>query len=95
MYRSSSGDVWGLLQPFAHLNAGRVASGALALPRWASVASLATCVGSVRELKEKALQCNGSTAAALDQSIARYVLIVLLVLFHFLHVRDYNGIVEV
>ncbi|KAH8373506.1 hypothetical protein KR009_011716 [Drosophila setifemur] len=53
---SNSGDVWGLLQPFAHLNAGRVASGALALPRWASGSSLATCVGSVRELKEKALR---------------------------------------
>ncbi|EDV96630.1 GH16366 [Drosophila grimshawi] len=53
---ASSGDFWGLLQPFAHLNAGRIASGALAMPRWASPFSLATCVGSIRELKEKALR---------------------------------------
>ncbi|XP_017016440.1 ankyrin repeat and BTB/POZ domain-containing protein 2 isoform X1 [Drosophila kikkawai] len=67
---ASSGDVWGLLQPFAHLNAGRVASGALALPRWASASSLATCVGSVRELKEKALrtQQEFQLAAALSGS---------------------------
>ncbi|XP_043649771.1 ankyrin repeat and BTB/POZ domain-containing protein 2 isoform X2 [Drosophila teissieri] len=79
---ASSGDVWGLLQPFAHLNAGRVASGALALPRWANsldqvVASsgdfrghLATCVGSIRELKEKALrtQQEFQLAAALSGS---------------------------
>ncbi|XP_033149485.1 ankyrin repeat and BTB/POZ domain-containing protein 2 [Drosophila busckii] len=51
---ASSGDFWGLLQPFAHLNAGRIASGSLALPRWTSPFSLATCVGSIRELKEKA-----------------------------------------
>ncbi|XP_017123036.1 ankyrin repeat and BTB/POZ domain-containing protein 2 isoform X2 [Drosophila elegans] len=67
---AGSGDVWGLLQPFAHLNAGRVASGALALPRWASASSLATCVGSVRELKEKALrtQQEFQLAAALSGS---------------------------
>ncbi|EDW72674.2 uncharacterized protein Dwil_GK17055 [Drosophila willistoni] len=53
---ANSGDIWGLLQPFAHLNAGRVASGALTMPRWASASSLATCVGSIRELKEKALR---------------------------------------
>ncbi|KAH8259562.1 hypothetical protein KR026_006215 [Drosophila bipectinata] len=67
---SNSGDVWGLLQPFAHLNAGRVASGALALPRWASAASLATCVGSIRELKEKAMRTQQEfhLAAALSGS---------------------------
>uniref|UniRef100_A0A1I8NA82 BTB domain-containing protein n=2 Tax=Musca domestica TaxID=7370 RepID=A0A1I8NA82_MUSDO len=37
---SLSGDMWGLLQPFAHLNAGRIASGALTMPRWASQTSL-------------------------------------------------------
>ncbi|KAM7358106.1 ankyrin repeat and BTB/POZ domain-containing protein 2 isoform 2-T3 [Cochliomyia hominivorax] len=37
---SISGDMWGLLQPFAHLNAGRIASGALTMPRWASQSSL-------------------------------------------------------
>ncbi|XP_050300296.1 ankyrin repeat and BTB/POZ domain-containing protein 2 [Anthonomus grandis grandis] len=37
---ANNGDLWGLLQPYAHLNAGRIASGALALPRWASVSSV-------------------------------------------------------
>ncbi|XP_072942209.1 ankyrin repeat and BTB/POZ domain-containing protein 2 isoform X2 [Epargyreus clarus] len=33
-------DLWGLLQPYSHLNAGRVASGALSLSRWESMSSL-------------------------------------------------------
>ncbi|XP_055376999.1 ankyrin repeat and BTB/POZ domain-containing protein 2 [Condylostylus longicornis] len=37
---ASSGDLWGLLQPYAHLNAGRIASGALKMPRWASQSSI-------------------------------------------------------
>ncbi|KAB0803695.1 hypothetical protein PPYR_00665 [Photinus pyralis] len=37
---ANNGDLWGLLQPYAHLNAGRIASGALALPRWASTSSV-------------------------------------------------------
>ncbi|XP_066592813.1 ankyrin repeat and BTB/POZ domain-containing protein 2 isoform X2 [Prorops nasuta] len=37
---ANNGDLWGLLQPYAHLNAGRIASGALAMPRWASISSL-------------------------------------------------------
>lgn len=37
---AASGDLWGLLQPYAHLNAGRVASGALTMPRWASASSI-------------------------------------------------------
>ncbi|KAF5308313.1 hypothetical protein FQR65_LT06307 [Abscondita terminalis] len=37
---ANNGDLWGLLQPYAHLNAGRIASGALALPRWASASSI-------------------------------------------------------
>uniref|UniRef100_A0A182WED2 BTB domain-containing protein n=1 Tax=Anopheles minimus TaxID=112268 RepID=A0A182WED2_9DIPT len=64
---AGSGDLWGLLQPYAHLNAGRVASGALTMPRWASQSSinsgavgsnalepclLTTCVGSLNELKD-------------------------------------------
>ncbi|XP_053680703.1 uncharacterized protein LOC128731598 [Anopheles nili] len=64
---AGSGDLWGLLQPYAHLNAGRVASGALTMPRWASQSSinsagagsgalepclLTTCVGSLGELKD-------------------------------------------
>jgi ankyrin repeat and BTB/POZ domain-containing protein 2 len=37
---ANSGDLWGLLQPFVHLNAGRIASGALTMPRWTSEASV-------------------------------------------------------
>ncbi|KAK7874233.1 hypothetical protein R5R35_006272 [Gryllus longicercus] len=37
---ASNGELWGLLQPYAHLNAGRIASGALAMPRWPSVSSM-------------------------------------------------------
>lgn len=37
---AGSGDLWGLLQPYAHLNAGRIASGALTMPRWASQSSI-------------------------------------------------------
>lgn len=65
---ANSGDLWGLLQPFVHLNAGRIASGALTMPRWTSQTSvvsnqsahskqqepclLTTCVGSLAELKD-------------------------------------------
>lgn len=64
---AASGDLWGLLQPYAHLNAGRIASGALTMPRWASQTSigshsgspgsmepclLTTCVGSIAELRD-------------------------------------------
>lgn len=64
---AASGDLWGLLQPYAHLNAGRIASGALTMPRWASQSSigshtgppgsmepclLTTCVGSITELRD-------------------------------------------
>lgn len=35
-----SGDLWGLLQPYTHLNAGRIASGLLTLPRWNSQSSV-------------------------------------------------------
>lgn len=31
---ANCGELWGLLQPYAHLNAGRIASGALTIPRW-------------------------------------------------------------
>ncbi|XP_038213028.1 ankyrin repeat and BTB/POZ domain-containing protein 2 isoform X3 [Zerene cesonia] len=39
-------DLWGLLQPYSHLNAGRVASGALSLSRWESMSSLGSGSGS-------------------------------------------------
>ncbi|XP_017767922.1 PREDICTED: ankyrin repeat and BTB/POZ domain-containing protein 2 [Nicrophorus vespilloides] len=45
---ANNGDLWGLLQPYAHLNAGRIASGALALPRWVSVSSLGSSRDSGR-----------------------------------------------
>lgn len=69
---ANNGDFWGLLQPYAHLNAGRIASGALTMPRWTaqSVGSnnnissnmtvepclLTTCVGSVPELRDLTFQ---------------------------------------
>ncbi|XP_037025551.1 ankyrin repeat and BTB/POZ domain-containing protein 2 isoform X2 [Bradysia coprophila] len=43
---ASSGDLWGLLQPYAHLNAGRIASGALTMPRWTSQSSIGSNSGS-------------------------------------------------
>lgn len=43
---ASSGDLWGLLQPYAHLNAGRIASGALTMPRWTSQTSIGSNSGS-------------------------------------------------
>ncbi|CAH1160285.1 unnamed protein product [Phaedon cochleariae] len=39
---ANNGDLWGLLQPYAHLNAGRIASGVLSSSRWASVSSLSS-----------------------------------------------------
>lgn len=68
---ATSGDLWGLLQPYAHLNAGRIASGALTMGKsWPSQSSigsnpniptnspclLTTCVGSVAELKDLVLR---------------------------------------
>lgn len=69
---AACGDLWGLLQPYAHLNAGRVASGALTMPRWTSQAAvnqataqpgsnvepclLTTCVGSASELRDLILR---------------------------------------
>ncbi|XP_050679803.1 ankyrin repeat and BTB/POZ domain-containing protein 2 isoform X2 [Leptidea sinapis] len=38
--------LWGLLQPYSHLNAGRIASGALSLSRWESMSSLGSGSGS-------------------------------------------------
>uniref|UniRef100_T1IRS1 ABTB2/3 histone-like domain-containing protein n=1 Tax=Strigamia maritima TaxID=126957 RepID=T1IRS1_STRMM len=33
---ANNGELWGLLQPYSHLNTGRTASGELAMPRWPS-----------------------------------------------------------
>ncbi|KAK0159103.1 hypothetical protein PV328_010028 [Microctonus aethiopoides] len=71
---ANSGDLWGLLQPYAHLNAGRIASGALAMPRWASVSSLNSS-NSSRSSREQSgtnlepsllTTCVGSMAELLD-----------------------------
>ncbi|XP_011871455.1 PREDICTED: ankyrin repeat and BTB/POZ domain-containing protein BTBD11 isoform X4 [Vollenhovia emeryi] len=71
---ANSGDLWGLLQPYAHLNAGRTASGALAMPRWASVSSLnsSSSSRSGREVAQSALEpsllttCVGSMSELID-----------------------------
>ncbi|XP_067648265.1 ankyrin repeat and BTB/POZ domain-containing protein 2 isoform X2 [Eurosta solidaginis] len=54
-----SGDLWGLLQPFAHLNAGRIASGALTMPRWASLSSLGSGT-------QKSVSSGGSSNISLE-----------------------------
>ncbi|XP_076546541.1 ankyrin repeat and BTB/POZ domain-containing protein 2 isoform X2 [Osmia lignaria lignaria] len=59
---ANSGDLWGLLQPYAHLNAGRTASGALAMPRWASVSSLNSSSSSSRSGRD-------ATSSALEPSL--------------------------
>ncbi|XP_055693458.1 ankyrin repeat and BTB/POZ domain-containing protein 2 [Lutzomyia longipalpis] len=51
---ASSGDLWGLLQPYSHLNAGRIASGALTMPRWASQSSIGS--GSVNSTQQQQQQ---------------------------------------
>ncbi|KAL0268771.1 UNVERIFIED_CONTAM: hypothetical protein PYX00_010588 [Menopon gallinae] len=64
---ANNGDLWGLLQPYAHLNAGRVASGALAMPRWDSMSSVNTESTHTSKNSNKSLQqslvttCVGST----------------------------------
>ncbi|XP_076749246.1 ankyrin repeat and BTB/POZ domain-containing protein 2 isoform X1 [Xylocopa sonorina] len=71
---ANSGDLWGLLQPYAHLNAGRTASGALAMPRWASVSSLnsSSSSRSGRDAAGSALEpsllttCVGSMSELMD-----------------------------
>ncbi|XP_050466894.1 ankyrin repeat and BTB/POZ domain-containing protein BTBD11 isoform X2 [Cataglyphis hispanica] len=71
---ANSGDLWGLLQPYAHLNAGRTASGALAMPRWASVSSLnsSSSSRSGRDVVQSALEpsllttCVGSMSELVD-----------------------------
>lgn len=69
---AENSDLYGLMQPYSHLNSGRIASGALIMPRWTSQTSmssanastnslmepclLATCVGSITELKDLVLR---------------------------------------
>lgn len=54
---ASSGELWGLLQPFVHLNAGRIASGALTMPRWTSEASVGTSNQSIHNGNSKQEPC--------------------------------------
>jgi ankyrin repeat and BTB/POZ domain-containing protein 2 len=70
---ASSGDLWGLLQPFVHLNAGRIASGALTMPRWTSEASSVGSNSNVHNNSNKQQQepcllttCVGSLAELKD-----------------------------
>lgn len=65
---AENSDLYGLMQPYSHLNSARIASGALTMPRWTSQTSmstanasknslmepclLATCVGSITELND-------------------------------------------
>uniref|UniRef100_A0A1B6DL13 BTB domain-containing protein n=4 Tax=Clastoptera arizonana TaxID=38151 RepID=A0A1B6DL13_9HEMI len=58
---ANNGDLWGLLQPYAHLNTGRTASGTLALPRWASISSVST--------DSTVQSSHGSTVKHSDQSL--------------------------
>ncbi|CAG9563213.1 unnamed protein product [Danaus chrysippus] len=56
-------DLWGLLQPYSHLNAGRIASGALSLSRWESMSSLGSGSSSHRQLgmsHDSGITTNGS-----------------------------------
>lgn len=69
---AENSDLYGLMQPYSHLNSGRIASGALTMPRWTSQTSmstanastnsllepclLATCVGTIPELKDLVLR---------------------------------------
>lgn len=69
---ADNSDLYGLMQPYSHLNSGRSASGALTMPRWTSQTSmsttnasanslmepclLATCVGSITELNSLVLR---------------------------------------
>ncbi|XP_028167285.1 ankyrin repeat and BTB/POZ domain-containing protein BTBD11 [Ostrinia furnacalis] len=56
-------DLWGLLQPYSHLNAGRVASGALSLSRWESMSSLGSSGSRERPLglsHDSGITTNGS-----------------------------------
>ncbi|KAF4524417.1 hypothetical protein B566_EDAN009333 [Ephemera danica] len=50
---ASNGDLWGLLQPYAHLNAGRTATGALSMPRWPSAASLSSSCGAAAATEQE------------------------------------------
>jgi ankyrin repeat and BTB/POZ domain-containing protein 2 len=63
---ANNGDLWGLLQPYAHLNAGRTATGALALPRWPSQAGVENGLrGSISSNGEE----HGRSAKTLEQSL--------------------------
>ncbi|XP_073997606.1 ankyrin repeat and BTB/POZ domain-containing protein 2 [Rhodnius prolixus] len=54
---ANNSDLWGLLQPYAHLNTGRTASGTLSLPSWTSCSDT-SCSGG-----------NTSTAGKRDHSL--------------------------
>ena len=61
---ANNGDLWGLLQPYAHLNAGRTATGALALPRWPSQAGVDSGLGRSCSTPASASASASASAAA-------------------------------
>ncbi|EFX81975.1 hypothetical protein DAPPUDRAFT_302879 [Daphnia pulex] len=67
---ANNGDLWGLLQPYAHLNAGRTATGALSLPRWPSQSGLDS---GLRGSGSSSISSNGDdhsrSAKTLEQSL--------------------------
>ncbi|XP_018020102.1 uncharacterized protein LOC108676527 isoform X2 [Hyalella azteca] len=68
---ANNADLWGLLQPYAHLNAGRTATGALCLPRWASSSSIDRAVSvSSGESSVAADACNTSADSSVSDSSA-------------------------
>ncbi|XP_049777406.1 ankyrin repeat and BTB/POZ domain-containing protein 2 isoform X2 [Schistocerca cancellata] len=70
---ANNGDLWGLLQPYAHLNAGRIASGALAMPRWPSVSSVGSDATQVsgKSVEQSLLTTCVGSAQELTELLAR------------------------
>ncbi|XP_037071069.1 ankyrin repeat and BTB/POZ domain-containing protein 2-like [Pollicipes pollicipes] len=68
---ANSGDFWGLLQPYAHLNAGRTASGALALPRFPSTTSLDSSLSQSPSVGRSSSSSSFTLTAADEQRPAR------------------------
>jgi ankyrin repeat/BTB/POZ domain-containing protein 2 len=54
---ANSGDLFGLLQPFVHLNAGRIASGALTMPKWTSENSVTIAAAHNNKSNNKQEPC--------------------------------------
>lgn len=68
-----NGDFWGLLQPYAHLNAGRIASGALTMPRWPnqSVGGSTSSISSASTIEPCLLTTCVGSVSELNELIGR------------------------